>query len=445
MAQLQKPGSDDYVVQTLFSDPLAISADNPGPGGHTSLEACVDYCAANDCTECRDWIQSVYLSLDTGNQVDITGKFNGIWLPTINAIRDAVRQIPTLKEIGVNTVSFGPDVVTREVEAPRSVGDNLFRFYVRVFEDAGFNVHLVPNPMHWGHNDAYLADLQPVLLDWAAEAEAFDVAFYTTFNEVDGMNDSIEETSDWLQEILPQIKERYSGLVCVQPTQAGLTSQKLDFTGYDCLSSFFPLLVPDQTRNQRAISDFVAEAQRVKSGYASVKHVMFNDVATFSGGNWAETTIMEQQIRAQAEGRTEYSTEEQQADIFADFLDTAYPDIDGCFFNNWTGFTWVGKSAADVVKAVYSQQGMIPGKATDSVWATPGLLELIERVTLDDTERGLIFDLDTYVGGWAGLCFEPNPASPGPFGCTSTGECMECFRENPEEYWAWCLERCDGG
>jgi hypothetical protein len=259
------------------------------------------------------------------------------------------------------------------------------------------------------------------------------------------MNDSIVETSDWLQEVLPQIKERYSGLVCVQPTQAGLTSQKLDFTGYDCVSSFFPLMVPDQARNQRAISDFVAEAQRVKSGYASVKHVMFNDVATFSGGNWAETTIMEQQIRAQAEGRTEYSTEEQQADIFADFLDTAYPDIDGCFFNNWTGFTWVGRPAAEVVKSVYSEQGTISGKASDSVWATPGLLELIEQVTLDDTERGLIFDLDTYVGGWAGLCFEPDPASPGPFGCTSTGECMQCFREDPEEYWAWRLEHCESG
>ncbi len=433
LISLQKPGSEDYAVKTLFPDPLAVSAENPGPGRYTSLQDCVDYCTANDCVECRDWIQSIYLSLDASNQLQVEGKYDGVWLPTIDAVRDAVGRIPQLKESGVNTVSLGPDIVTREVETPRSVGDCLFRFYVRVFEDSGFNVHLV-----------YLANVEPVLLDWAEEAEAIDARFFTVFNEVDGMKDSIGDTSDWLQEVLAQVRSRYSGIVCVQPTQAGFMSRELDYTGYDCVSSFFPLLVPDTERNQRAVFDFVAEAQRVREVYPSVEYVMFNDVATFSGGNWAETCIMEQQIGAQAQGRTEYCTEEQQAEAFGMFLEMAYPHIDGCFFNSWTGFTWVDRSAAGVVKEAYAESDTLEAAATDSLWVTPGLLEVVERVTLDETERDLIFDLNRYRAGWAGLCFEPGPESPGPLGCTSVQDCMECFRANPEEYWEARLESCKG-
>jgi len=53
--------------------------------------------------------------------------------------------------------------------------------------------------------------------------------------------------------------------------------------------------------------------------------------------------------------------------------------------------------------------------------------------------------INTYSGeavGWAGLCFEPTSNNPGPFDCTDVEECMQFFKDNPEEYWAWRINNC---
>ena len=441
---IQKPGSDDYNSIYTYSNPLEISENNPGPGNTKSLELCIEYCSQNLSCECRDWIQSIYTSFDTSNQVEIE-KMNGIWLPTICTVRDAVKRIPTLKEIGINTVSFGPDIGTRNLDEPTVIGSNLFRFYIKLFEDAGFNVHLVPNPMHWGNNGVSLYDLNDILYDWAEEAESLNTKFYTTFNEVDGMQEDIIETSEWLQEVLPSIKEKYSGIVCVQPTQSGFQSEIINYSGFDCVSSFYSLIVPDEDRNSRAMNDFKSIAAQIRLEYPSVKYIMANDVATFSGGNWAETTIMEQQFDAEKRGDTEYCKEEQQAEYLGQYLNEVYPFIDGTFFNNYRGFTFIGRQAEQVIKEKYTQNGTIGITDKDYIWNTAGFLELIENATLDDNESRLIFDLDTYSGemaGWAGLCFEPTNESPGPLNCTSVEGCMQTFKENPEEYWAWRENNC---
>ena len=437
---IQKPGSDDYNNIYTFVNPLEISEDNPGPGNTTSLESCVEYCSQNLSCECRDWIQSIYLSFDTSNQEEIE-KINGIWLPTICTVRDSVKKIPILKEIGINTVSFGPDIDTRHSDKPTIVGSNLFRFYIKLFEDAGFNVHLVPNPMHWGNNDVSLYDLNEILLEWAEEAESLNTRFYTTFNEVDGMRESISDTSVWLQKVLPEVKERYSGIVCVQPTQLGFESELINYSGFDCVSSFFPLMTPDDERNTRNFNVFKTVANNVKENYTSVKYILFNDVHTFSGGNWAETSLIE----AQNSGENIYSTEQQQRDILERYLSEVYPCVDGSFFNNCKGFTFIGRQAEQAIKEKYIQNGTIEITEKDYLWNTTGFLELIESATLDENESKLIFDLETYSGemvGWAGLCHEPSDENPGPFNCTSVEQCMQLFKRNPEEYWAWRVNEC---
>jgi hypothetical protein len=436
------PGSDGYVAVALFADPLKPSRENPGPFGCADLSACVKCCQGEPTQQCRDWIHSIFLALAPENQRTVAGKVNGLWLPTIDAVRAAARQIPVLKAIGINTLSFGPDVVTRDVEVPTTVGDNAFRFYIKVFEDAGFGVHLVPNSMHWGNNDVSLCALTPLVLAWAQQAEVLGVRFFAMLNEVDGMQDSLQETSAWLQEVLPLVRERYSGFVCAQPTQVGFKSGRLDYSGYDGVSTFFSLMGPDSIRNAREVDVFLREARRVEAEFRSIQYVLFSDVSTYSGGNWAETTLIEAQARAAADGRSEYVDEWEQARAIEGFLETAYPVIDGCFLNNWVGFTFTGRLAQQVVRPVFAASGTIPRAATDPLWATPGLLELIEDATVTEFERERIFDYNTYVAGWAGLCYEPTEADPGPFGCTSVLECMERFRQHPDEYWWISAERC---
>ena len=437
------PGDADYVPEETYEDPLRPSSGHPGPCSAETLEDCVTRCRAEHCRECLDWVQSIYDALDTRPTFHEDVKLRGVWLPTLDAVRAAAHRIPQLKTLGINAVSFGPDIITRDVPEPVTVGDRAIRFYVRLFQTAGLFVYLVPNAMHWGNNDVSLDALGGIVLRWAEEAEALGVALYATPNEIDGMREDLTATSAWLRAILPSIRARYAGLVGVQPTQAGFKSGRLDVSGYDAVSPLFSLMVPDAVRNAREIAVFLAEANRVRRRFPSVHYVMLSDVATFSGGNWAETFLMESQARALAEGRNEYSDAAEQAAAFETFLEEAYPAIDGCFFNLWVGFDFLDRPAEDVVRTHFAPAGTLPERAFDAIWSAPGLFDLIEDAMLTDEERASIFDLGTYVAGWAGLCHEPTVEHPGPFGCTSVPACMEQFRVDPETYWRLAGEACE--
>ena len=437
------PGDPGFAAVEVYTDPLRPSASRPGPCGAQNLEECIACCSGRSSRDCLDWIQSIYEAVDGRPAFDGAEKLRGVWLPTIDAVRAAAQRIPQLKSVGINAVSFGPDIVTRDVGEPRTVGDRAIRFYVRLFHAAGFVVYLVPNSMHWGNNDVSLHALTPLVLDWAEEAEALGVELYAVLNEVDGMRENLTSTSAWLQAVLPSARERYGGLLCVQPTQAGFKSGRLDVSGYDIVSPFFSLMVPDPFRNDREIDAFLTEADRVRDRYASVLRVLLSDVATFSGGNWAETHLMESQAKALAEGRCEYSNDAEQAAAFETFLADAYPGIDGCFFNLWVGFDFLDRPAEGVARRHFASAGTLPDHPFDAIWSTPGLLEAIEGAMLTDGERELIFDLATYVAGWAGLCHEPSTEQPGPFGCTSIASCMERFRRDPETYWRLAGEACE--
>ena len=297
--------------------------------------------------------------------------------------------------------------------------------------------------MHWGNNDVSLHALTPLVLDWAEQAEVLGAELYAVLNEVDGMREDQKDASDWLQAVLPLVCERYTGPVCVQPTQAGFKDGRLDLSGYDVVSPLFSLMVPDRARNAREINAFLTEADRVRDRYASVRRVLLTDVATFSGGNWAETFLMESQARALAEGRSEYAGEADQAAAFEAFLREAYPAIDGVFFNLWVGFDFLDRPAEAVVRKYLGFGDTLPEHPFDRLWSTPGLLDVIEGAMLTAEEREMIFDLGTYVAGWAGLCHEPTDEQPGPFGCTSVAACMERFRREPETYWRLAGEECE--
>jgi len=427
---------------SIHLDPLRPSVENPGPCGATSLEGCIACCVEGSSPECADWARAVNDALDGRAQFTDDEGFRGIWLPTIDAVRAAAQRIPQLKSVGIDAVSFGPDIVTRDVAEPRTVGDRAIRFYVRLFHTAGFAVYVVPNPMHWGNNEVSLHALTPLVIAWAEEAEVLGVELYAVLNEADGMREDRAETSAWLQEVLTPVRERYGGLICVQPTQAGFKSGVLNFGGYDVVSPLFSLLVPDPVRNLREIDAFSAEAARVRERFASVHRVFLSDVATFAGRNWAETFLMESQARAVAEGRSEYSNDLEQAAAYDMFLTQPLPSVDGCFFNLSVGFDFLSRPAEDVVRNRFAASGCLPPHPLDAIWPTPGLLEVLERLMMTEEERALIFDLTTYVAGWAGLCYEPSVGRPGPFGCTSTASCMERFREQPESYWQLASEDC---
>lgn len=442
---LISPINDSYLPLVNFNDPLNISTINQGPNNCTSLQKCINKCLNYTNYECRDWVHAIFNNFNINNQVNLS-KVNGAWLPIINSVRQAVKLIPQLKNDGVNTLSFGPDIVTKHVEQPVIAGGDLYIFYVKLFEDAGFNINLVPNAMHWGNNNVWLNELNNLVIDWALIAESLNTKFYTLLNEVNGHLNNKSSTSEWIQQALPLVKTKYSGLICVQPTSRGFLDvdqqdlPRLNYSGFDCITSFYPGLSFSHGLDNVYwhINLFTNEVESVRSEFSNLKYVLFTDVATFNGSNWAEDGIIFDHLEG---GVLANATS--QEELITIYLDNVHPIVNGSFINNMPGSMWTGMPVESVIRESYTKYSeTIPSLWTDELWTTNGLLELIEQVLIKPEEKEQLFDLNTYVPGDAGLCIKPSIENPGPFNCTSISECMNQLKTDPINYWAWKKSNC---
>ena len=74
----------------------------------------------------------------------------------------------------------------------------------------------------------YLASFEPIVLHWAEIAERLGVEIFSPANEPD-MCFTPQEVSTWHQKLLPQIRERYSGIVLPKM----MKMEKGDYRGFD--------------------------------------------------------------------------------------------------------------------------------------------------------------------------------------------------------------------
>lgn len=184
----------------------------------------------------------------------------GAWASRLDEARSYLLNAGKLREAGFDTILLGVDIVfDPETGDARSIGDNIFIFYLQALKRAGFRVILIPNPMHpnldmgkgyeWEVPDPdahyhrgyeLIKKLDPVVIKWAEIAEEYHVYGFSPLNEPYKLVRDYKDASRWLQEILPQVKEIYSGKVIAVDTMYSSEPGRsipfpYDYRGYDLI------------------------------------------------------------------------------------------------------------------------------------------------------------------------------------------------------------------
>ena len=153
---------------------------------------------------------------------NVKDKIKGYWSSRggsmiLGELDDAER----MKEDGINTVTFSPQLShSQEGKVTESSGaESQTKRAINKAHEAGFRVMLETTPMNAGSVDPKVTDVElfqsemsKVAVKYATIAEEFNVEYFGPIVEpVHHM--SVEEADEWLQELLPELKEVYSGPV----------------------------------------------------------------------------------------------------------------------------------------------------------------------------------------------------------------------------------------
>ncbi len=176
----------------------------------------------------------------------------GNWEPSTDHMSQILdSKVEELKELGVNTVSI---VIEYNLNKDGSYfledGDEIYINHLKKAKKAGFAVLVSPNFVGAsGHNYAeegididltkHLQNSEEVALKWAKIAEEYQAEYFAPQNEFNGpirgnfAADEQEEariTTEWHKEMLPKLKEIYSGRLMAKLDNA---VEGIDVSGYD--------------------------------------------------------------------------------------------------------------------------------------------------------------------------------------------------------------------
>ncbi|NQU57323.1 MAG: hypothetical protein HQ513_08810 [Rhodospirillales bacterium] len=186
-------------------------------------------------------------------------KYLGVWMPAVMDNEDeySLKRREDLVSIGANTVSFG-------IMVPYDKSGKIFKQYmdleclketVSYYKEAGLAVAISlepilarsnsePKPLQSSTRKTFLAEIEPIVREVASLAEDMGVEVFAPMNEQD-YKLGVERGSSWGQEILPTIREVFSGKVMWKGSLFEHVMEgrnlKIDFSGYDIVGfSSFP-------------------------------------------------------------------------------------------------------------------------------------------------------------------------------------------------------------
>jgi len=262
-------------------------------------------------------------NLDTSSY---PGFLRGAWASRLDEARSYLLNAERLKSGGFDSILLGIDVVfDPETGAARSLGDDLFIFYLQAFKKAGFRVILVPNPMHpnldmgkgyeWegpdssaGYHRGYelLNKMNPVVVGWAGIAEQYHADGFVPINEPYKLVRDCNDASRWLQEILVGIKEVYRGQIIALDTMLSLGQGRIipypyDYSGYDVILGGPPCGWKDIDEWGQMMEEYIREGNGYAQDYACQGFGLY-EWGAYTSGVWYEP-IPEDQILNQSQAR----------------------------------------------------------------------------------------------------------------------------------------------
>ncbi len=238
--------------------------------------------------------------------------YRGAWGSRIDELRGYLINADSLRNAGFDSIMLGVDIVfDPDTGEAKSLGDDVFIFYIQALKKAGFRIVLIPNPMHpnldmgkgyeWEEYDpeaAYhrsyelIKKLDSVVLKWAKIAEEYRVEGFVPSNEPYKLVRDYNDASRWLQEILPGIKNVYTGKVFALDTmydtgQGMSIPYPYDYSGYDIILGGPPCGRRDITSYEEMMEGYIGKGIEYVSTY-NLEGFGLYEWGGYTGGVWFE-------------------------------------------------------------------------------------------------------------------------------------------------------------
>jgi len=325
----------------------------------------------------------------------------GAWASRLDEARSYLLSAAKLREAGLDTVLLGVDIVLDPATADaKSLGDDVFIFYLQALKKAGFRVILIPNPMHpnldmgegyeWECPDPnaryhrsyeLIKKLEPVVIKWAGIAKEYYVDGFAPVNEPYKMVRDYKDASRWLQEILPLIREVYSGKVIAVDTMysQGLEPGRsipfpYDYSGYDLILGGPPCGRSYIEDWEQMLKGYIQEGKEYVQTYNSEGFGLY-EWGAYTGGVWYEP-IPEDQVLSQEQAKliTEALVRQANGNVIASFprLSTGWVDFDTPAFH--------------VLSDWYRSMGVKVKPLDDEEWSYDELIEIESKLGGEDYE-----------------------------------------------------------
>jgi hypothetical protein len=329
--------------------------------------------------------------------------YRGAWGARLDELRSYLLNADKLREGGVDTIMMEAEIVLDpKTRKPKSIGENITIFYLQALKREGFRIILIPNPMHpnldqglgydWensGDPDAYyhpsyelIKEFDGEVIKWAAIAEEYGAEAFLPTLEPYKLAGHYEVTSQWLQEILPQIREVYHGQVWATDIMfdigEGLSIPRpLNYNGYDFLISGPPAGRQDAANCEEMIEVFIQKGLEYTDNY-SLNGFGLYEYGGYTGGIWYEDPQMEifNQILLQDEA----------ADIAEALVRQASGTLKASFPRISLGWVDYDTPSYEIITAWYKSMGENISPIESGEWTYEQLMQIEQKLGGEEYE-----------------------------------------------------------
>lgn len=164
---------------------------------------------------------------------NVSGKIKGYWSSRANMVMSELGDAEHMKEVGINTITFSPALShTQEGRVIDRGSETYVKKAINKAHEAGFRVMLETTPMNAGEvapkvtdPELFQNEMTRTALKYATIAEEFNVEYFAPIVEP-AHHMSVEESDEWLQELLPKLREVYSGPIMWKKQSMHLSDAK---------------------------------------------------------------------------------------------------------------------------------------------------------------------------------------------------------------------------
>lgn len=325
--------------------------------------------------------------------------YRGAYGSRLDELRSYLLNAGTLREAGIDSIMLGVDVVFDPATGEaKSLGDDIFIFYLQALKREGFRIILIPNPMHpsldmglgyeWegpdpeaGYHRSYelIHKIDNVVIKWAEFAVEYGADGFAPCNEPYKLVREYKDAGRWLQEMLPPIEETYHGPTWAVDTMYDIgPGQSIpypyDYTGYDMILCGPPAGWKEVNHWEEMLKGYLLKGSEYVADY-NLKGLGLYECGAYTGGIWYEDGLADfDQILSLEEA----------GEIAAAMVGQADGLVNACFPRVSTGWIDPGTPSFAILADWYLSIGDTISAIESTDWTHDRLIEIEQKLGGDD-------------------------------------------------------------